>query len=253
MSYPFVLFDVGETLIGPDVSFGAVYARVLATMGRDLPAERLEKALREVWDEQDRIVPPGSDRYAHYPGGEHEYWFRFARNTLERAIGEPVDEAFVRDALERLRVAFRDRTAWRVFPDVVPALQGLREDGVRLGVVSNWDSRLPGLLENLGLLDFFDTIGVSHLEGVEKPDPDLFRRVLERLDAAPDQALHVGDVPALDLAGARAAGVDAVLVDRRGRLGSSYPALADLSDLPRIARGRRDAWPVFRADEERGE
>ena len=132
MRYSFVLLDVGETLVGPSESFGAVYARVLAEMGQDLPADRLERCLREVWGEQDRIVPPGSDRYAHYPGGESEYWFRFARNTLESAFGESLENAFVLEVLERLRVAFRDRAAWRVYPDVVPALKGLREDGVRL-------------------------------------------------------------------------------------------------------------------------
>jgi putative hydrolase of the HAD superfamily len=248
MRYSVVLLDVGETLVGPSGSFGAIYARVLEQMGRDSSGDLLERCLREVWAEQDRIVPPGSDRYAHYPGGEREYWFRFARNTLERAFGEPVEEAFVLEVLERLRVAFRDRDAWKVYPDVVPALQGLREDGVRLGVVSNWDSRLPTLLEELGLTEYFEALGVSHLEGVEKPDPDLFRRVLQRLGAAPEEALHVGDVPALDLAGAKAAGVDAVLVDRKGTLDRAYPALADLVDLPSIARGRRDTWPVILAD-----
>jgi putative hydrolase of the HAD superfamily len=248
MRYSVVLLDVGETLVGPSGSFGAIYAQVLEQMGRESSADHLERCLREVWAEQDRIVPPGSDRYAHYAGGEREYWFRFARNTLERAFGEPVEERFVLEVLEQLRVAFRDRAAWKVYPDVVPALQGLRADGVRLGVVSNWDSRLPTLLEELGLSDYFETLGVSHLEGVEKPDPILFRRVLERLGAAPEEALHVGDVPALDLVGAQAAGVDAVLIDRKGTLEDSHPALSDLRGLPEIARGGSDGWPVILAD-----
>lgn len=249
MRYPCVLLDVGETMVGPRESFGAIYARVLGQMNRELPAELLERSLREVWAEQDRLVPPGADRYAHYPGGEREYWFRFARNTVEKATGGPVDDAFVHDALDRLGDAFRDPSAWQVYPDVVPVLRRLREDGVRLGVVSNWDSRLPRLLDDLDLTDYFDVVGVSHLDGVEKPDPELFRRVLERMGAAPDQALHVGDVPALDLQGARAAGIDAVLIDRRGLLGDSHPALSDLEPLPAIAQGLPDAGPVFGAGE----
>jgi putative hydrolase of the HAD superfamily len=78
-------------------------------------------------------------------------------------------------------------------------------------------------------------IGVSHLEGVEKPDPTLFRRVLARLSAPREQALHVGNLPDEDLEGARAAGVDGLLVDRHGRLDGSHMTVRDLSDLPRIA------------------
>jgi putative hydrolase of the HAD superfamily len=244
--YTFVLLDVGETLVGPRESFGAVYAQVLDEMGLELAAEILERSLRQVWLEMERLVPPGADRYAHFPGGEAGYWRRFARLTLEKAAGHPVEGSFVDEALNQLRVAFRDVSAWQVYPDVPPVLDALREDGVRMGVVSNWDSRLPRLLDDLGLAGYFDAVGVSHLEGLEKPDPGFFHRVLKRLGARPEQALHVGDVPELDLAGAAAAGVDALLVDRRGRLGGEYTALSNLSDLPRIARGREDGWPVYR-------
>lgn len=237
MRYPVVLFDVGETLVGPRETFGAVYARVLEGLGLSLPADRLESCLRGVWAEMERSIPAGSDRYDHFPGGETEYWQRFARSTVERARGGPVDDALLERLLDGLRVEFRGDAAWTIYPDVLPVLRELRSDGARLGVVSNWDSRLPRLLDDLGLASFFDTIGVSHLEGVEKPDPELFRRVLERLGGRADDALHVGDLPDVDLAGARAAGVDGLLVDRRGKLDGVERALSDLTRLPRIARG----------------
>lgn len=244
MRYPVVLLDVGETLIGPRDSFGAVYARVLGALGMELAGDLLERHMRVVWDEMERVVPRGSDRYAHYAGGENEYWFRFAKATIESAAGRPVTDRFVGQALESIGRAFRDAEAWTVYSDVVPALLELRDAGVRLGIVSNWDSRLPRLLQELDLAPFFEAVGVSHLEGVEKPDPDLFHRVLDRMGAAPDQALHVGDLPEADLAGARAAGVDATLIDRRGKLDGSYPTIKDLAPLPSIARGETERWPV---------
>ena len=121
-----------------------------------------------------------------------------------------------------------------MYDDVVPVLEELRRLGMRLGVVSNWDSRLPRLLELLDLARHFEAVGVSHLEGVEKPDPELFRRVLSRLGAEPGDALHVGNVEETDLAGARAAGIDGVLIDRTGRVGRS--AWPDLRELPRLVR-----------------
>ena len=237
MRYSVVLFDVGETLVGPRESFGAVYARVLEGHGLLLGADLLERSIREVIAEVSHEIPRGTDRYAYYPGGESEYWLRFSRRTLEKATGKAVDGDLPRRALDGLRDAFLVPDAWEVFADVVPTLDALRREGVRLGVVSNWDSRLPEVLRVLELDRHFEVVGVSHFEGVEKPEPALFRRVLEKMEARPEEALHVGDIPELDLAGARAAGLDALLVDRRGRLDADHEALRDLSPLPAIVRG----------------
>ena len=98
--------------------------------------------MRETWRELDRAIPPGSDRYAHYPGGEREYWMRFTRSTLEKASRGEVPEPFVGKVLDRLAEAFRALSVWRIYPDVIPALEGLQAAGVRMGVVSNWDSNL---------------------------------------------------------------------------------------------------------------
>jgi putative hydrolase of the HAD superfamily len=168
--------------------------------------------------------------------GENAYWLRFVVGTLARTPGAPRDEAFAATALAPLREAFRDPGSWRVFDDVVPALSALREAGARLAIVSNWDSGLPRLLQRLELASWFDTVVVSHLEGMEKPRPELFLRAVARLGGSPAQALHVGDVPELDAAGARAAGIANVLVDRRTRLDPEQGALSDLSTVPGIAR-----------------
>jgi putative hydrolase of the HAD superfamily len=141
--------------------------------------------------------------------------------------------------LDALRNAFRHREAWEVFDDVVPTLEALRTDGVRLGVVSNWDSRLPSVLERLGLAAFFGTITVSSVEGVEKPDPRIFERALGRLGASAPSSIYVGDLPEIDLEGARAAGLFGVLVDRDGRLDPSLGAMPDLRGLPAIVRHGR--------------
>jgi putative hydrolase of the HAD superfamily len=236
MRYRYVLLDAGETLFGPRESFGAVYARVLAPFGLARPAEVFETAIRETWIEMDRLVPRGADRYAFFPGGEDGYWLRFARGAVERAAGAEAADGFVESVLEPLRAAFREPGAWLVYPDVRPALSLIRLMGARLAVVSNWDSRLPYLLDVLDLDGLFDAVVFSHMIGVEKPDPRIFRSALDAVGAEPGSALHVGDVPELDLEGARSAGIDGVLVDRRSRLDPAFGALRDFSALPRIVR-----------------
>ena len=237
LRFPFVLFDAGDTLFGPRESFGAVYSRVLRDLGVALSPEVLEGGLRRCWREINRTVEPGVDRYRAYPGGEAEYWLRFVQGVMRYTPGAPSDPTLAARALEPLREAFQSPASWTVFHDVVPALAALRDAGARLGVVSNWDSRLPVLLDTLGLDCWFETVVVSHLEGVEKPRPEIFMRALERLGACAEETLHVGDVPELDAAGAEAAGIACVLVDRRGRLPGALP---DLGVLPGLARR---GWP----------
>jgi putative hydrolase of the HAD superfamily len=237
LRYPIILFDAGDTLLTPRESFGSVYARVLASLGTNVPAEDLERGLQQCWAEVNESLAVGVDRYGADPGGESGYWLRFVRRTLACTPSAPAHPELATAALEPLRDAFRDPATWKVFDDVVPVLSALREAGARLAVVSNWDSGLPALLDRLGLSSWFDAVVVSHLEGMEKPHPELFRRAVARLKGAPGEALHVGDVPDLDRAGARAAGIASVIVDRRGRLPASEDALPDLTAIPALARG----------------
>jgi putative hydrolase of the HAD superfamily len=247
LRYPIVLFDAGDTLITPRESFGAVYAHVLGTLGVTLQARDLEQGLRRCWAETNRAMEPGVDRYGMGGAGEQAYWLRFVAGTLAFTPGAPQDASFAARAVTPLREAFRDPASWRVFDDVIPALSALRDAGARLAIVSNWDSGLPALLERLGLASWFDAIVVSHLEGMEKPRPELFLRAVMRLGGRPGEALHVGDVPELDAAGAKAAGISSVIVDRRNRASAQRSAFADLSTVPGIARhGAMVATPSAR-------
>ena len=222
--------------MGPRESFGATYATVLAGMGLVLPAETLESALRRTWAELSAAIPAGSDRYRHFEDGEHGYWLRFARSTIEGASGAPAGARFVEEALERLRAAFLRREAWIVYDDVFPALDELRSMGIRLGVVSNWDSRLPHVLTLHGLYGYFEVVAFSHDVGFEKPHPEIFRRAIRALGGNPPDFLHVGDVADLDVEGAKAAGIDAVLLDRKQGRAAPGPTVASLTEIPSLVR-----------------
>jgi putative hydrolase of the HAD superfamily len=113
------------------------------------------------------------------------------------------------------------------YPDTVPALGGFRDREIRLVVVSNWDCSLPAVLERCGLGGLLDAVVTSAGTGVRKPDPAIFERALELAGCAPEEALHVGDTADEDVAGARAAGIAALLIDRKGNIG-------DISSLEQI-------------------
>jgi len=232
LRYPVVLLDVGGTLIGPRRSFGEVYADVFSEFGVRCDSEQFNAAVYATWDEMNRSIPSGTDRYAHFKDGESGYWRRFIQRAVELATGELIGDRLASAGLERLQQRFGSADAWQVFEDTLPALEALRQRGARLAVVSNWDSRLPDVLKTLSLDGWFETVVVSHHEGVEKPSATIFQRALDRMGANAVDALHVGDSPELDGAGAAAAGVDWIFVDRHNP--ANDKAIPDLSRLPAI-------------------
>jgi putative hydrolase of the HAD superfamily len=122
---------------------------------------------------------------------------------------------------------------YRLYPDVLPALEALRERGVALGIISNWEGWLESLLLHLQIRDFFATTTISGHHGVEKPDPRIFELALRGLGVAPAEAAHVGDSVPHDVEGARRAGLLPVLIDRHGAHGRrEYLRIADLRELP---------------------
>jgi HAD superfamily hydrolase (TIGR01509 family) len=122
---------------------------------------------------------------------------------------------------------------WESVPaEVVPCLERFRARGLRLVVVSNANGTLRDHLARLGLRRYFDVVLDSFDEGVEKPDPRLFAAGLERSGSRPEATLHVGDFYEIDVVGARAAGLRAVLLDAGGLYpGADCPRVRSLTEL----------------------
>ena len=117
--------------------------------------------------------------------------------------------ALAQTLLDDYRAGFP--SACLLFPDAAQTLSSLHAAGLKLGLITNGSVRMQSRkLECLALSPMFDTILISDAEGISKPDPQIFRRALERLNATPAQAVFVGDHPEVDVAGARAAGMQAI-------------------------------------------
>lgn len=170
---------------------------------------------------------------AHLSRGEsHEDgWGVLVGDMLARAGVAP---ARVRELLPGLRRAHDDFYFWRTVPADLPgALARARAAGLRLGVISNSEGRLTSVLERVGLLSSFDLVVDSHLEGVAKPDPAIFLRALERLGVAAERSVYAGDIPEVDVEGARAVGMHGVLVDQPGHFAATpgLPRVASVGEL----------------------
>ena len=234
-----VTFDVTHTLIHAP-HLGEIYAEVLRRHRVDVDPPAARRLVGEVWQELACSADPGLDRFAAHPEGERGWWRRFLERMCEH-LEAPVPSRF---AAAELFHRFGTAAAWEVYPEVPEVLASLASQGVRLGVVSNWDHRLPAVLEELGLAQFLGTITYSQKIGLEKPDPRIFLQALAELEVEPAAALHVGDGQLEDVEGAVAAGMSALLLVRPGAAGAGTAGgdLRDLSSLPERVASRRAGW-----------
>jgi putative hydrolase of the HAD superfamily len=192
-----ILFDAGNTLLFLD--HDRMAAAVGAELGVPLSGARLAGAADVAARAAERAAGPDRDR---------------SRIFLEALFGEagvPAERMpEVAGCLQRLHAECH---LWgKVVPGTREALDRLRARGLRLGVISNSDGRVEEALVAAGLRDCFEVVLDSALAGVEKPDPAIFRAALAALGVRPEEALYVGDLYEVDVVGARAAGMEAVLL-----------------------------------------
>jgi putative hydrolase of the HAD superfamily len=214
-----LLLDAGDTLIFLDAT---AVSHALAEQGVELAAERIAGALHGAKQSYQALLARG---------GRHEDgWSVLVLGMLVRAgLAEPGARAL----LPGLRRVHDEFYFWRRVPEGLPhALARARAGGIRLAVVSNSEGKIGAMLERVGLAEHFELIVDSHLEGVQKPDPEIFRRALGRLGVAAERALYAGDIPEVDVLGARAAGMASVLVDAFGHYaGSEWPRVGSVAEL----------------------
>ena len=204
MTLKAVFIDVGNTLLFEQPSRFEIYAESARKRGAALDAAKMRQLMVRAHGELPRVVG-GAFRYS-------EEWFEaYIERIFSGYLRLPESElpALMKEIFGR----FARADTFVPFPGAPELLAALRERGLVIGVISNWSTRLPKLLEALGLSSRVDFVLCSAIERLEKPDPMLFQRALERAGVRADEAIHAGDDVEKDFLGARGAGLSPVLVD----------------------------------------
>lgn len=222
-----VFLDAGDTLLRADPPVEEVYREAFERYAVSASAEDVHAAVHLTWHDVHLARERGEERWGA-AGGEAGFWRRFVGSVFGRVGGGAMPEPL----LAELVAHFGAEAHWAVYPETRPVLEALRAAGLKLVVVSNWDSTLPSLLERLGLAAAVDEVVVSALVGVSKPARAIFDEAVRRAGVAHAEVLHVGDSLTDDYHGARDAGLASLLLDRRGRAWEGVEAIASLSELP---------------------
>lgn len=232
-----VFLDAGGTILDPHPSFAGLFANVCRSRGHEVDAddvrrvqENLAPHLIDLVDEDDEL-----EDYAGSSLSSKEskvFWTALYRRFLrELDIEDP-------GLAGELFATFSRISSYKLYDDVLPVLDQLRRQGYRLGLISNFERWLEEMLIELRVGELFEVSVISGVEGVEKPDAGIYKLALERAGVDPDEAIHVGDSPTLDVEPATSVGIHGVLVDRTGR----YPdfngtRITSLEQLPALAAG----------------
>ena len=228
-----VTLDFGTTLVYERPSRYAIYAEAARSRGASISDEEMRGFMLRAHQELPQVVD-GAFRYT-------DRWFRrFIERIFHTYLELPAND--LPGLEDELFARFDDPATFRLQPGARELLTGIRRAGLGLGLVSNWSARLPRLLVALELAIHFDFVLCSALEGLEKPDPALFRLAAERADVRPEQLLHAGDDPVRD-GGATHAGLEVILVDPLGRRAAAdgFERVADLEQLLERIEDRRGA------------
>jgi len=241
MTITTVFFDVGNTLLTPSVSEAEVFCEMAARTGAVLEPSAVEQHMPEVYRfyeelyEQDDSFWASEQRATAIWVSMYEYLCELCGlSTHAREIARLVHGAFFGAGF------------WKPFDDVMPVLEGLKQRGIRMGLISNWDSSLESIIKGLGLDGYFEVIISSSVVELHKPKPEIFELALSRMGARAEQAMHVGDHIQADVAGAQATGITPVLIDRT----QHYPAdcapfvIRDLRELMNHLEPVGTAWRV---------
>jgi putative hydrolase of the HAD superfamily len=235
-----IFFDAGNTLLKVQPAVGEIYAEVSERLGCSVPATDFESQLAAVWKEHQRRQKDIPDALITSESKEYEAWRRLA-HALHRRIDALTCD---RDQwFEEVHREFGRPERFQMFPEVPTTLKTLKEKGIRIGLISNWDSRLEGILDGTGLSELLDLVLISSLVGFSKPHKRIFEIALEKEGLTPDQTVHVGDTYRDDIEGAKGAGIRPILIHRKDGMailtGSIPPnldcevveSLSELSDL----------------------
>ena len=231
MRFRAVFFDAGETLVHPVPSFHELFSSIVTREGYPRDADDVVGASRVV---AQRFSDAARENalWTTTPERSRTFWLDVYERMLT-ALDLPNGDG-LRDTLYG---AFTDPANYGLFDDVRGALDAVAADGVTLGIVSNFEVWLDDLLVALEVREVFGVRVISGFEGMEKPDPRIYRLALDRAGVAPEDAAFVGDNPEFDVDPPAALGMFPVLIDRRGRhedFAGPGVRITDLADLASV-------------------
>ena len=222
-----VFFDLFQTLVQYEPPREELQARALGDFGIKVAPETLLRPLAVA----DEYIYEEIARWSLSRRSKEEQmavWVGYESRLLTEA-GIEVDKPVILGLLDKMR-GFDMQMV--LYDDVLPALTDLKEKGLRLGLISNFDQDITALFDKLGLSPLLEVVVTSQDTGYNKPHPEIFKAALKRAGVDAAEAVYVGDQYRVDVEGANGVGMKGMLLDRNGY----YPAMTGFPRLQSLSQ-----------------
>jgi putative hydrolase of the HAD superfamily len=193
-----VFFDAADTLFYLPKSVGWHYAHVAEKHGGYLAHEVIDRRFKTIW----RAMPPASETSGPRPDDDRDWW----KSMVCRVFSDAPPSFNIGAFFDEIWEEFTRPGIWELFPETLKTLDALHGK-FRLGIVSNFDTRLFQILPQLGISHYFEKVIVSSQAGADKPSPRIFDVACKTFSLQPRDILFVGDDPVADWQGAANAGM----------------------------------------------
>ncbi|MEG5139443.1 MULTISPECIES: HAD-IA family hydrolase [unclassified Microcoleus] len=208
-----IFLDAAGTLFDVRGSVGEVYAQLAKKIGVTVKSEDLNAAFYQSFVSASPMTFPGIEA-AKIPQLEFDWWLAVSAKAFQIA-GVFHQFSDYPKFFAELYAHFATAEPWFVYPDVLPALNKWQQQGIELAVVSNFDSRLYPVLKALDLAKYFTSVTISTEVGAAKPQPEIFTAALQKHNCTAENVWHIGDSFKADYCGAKAAGLQAIWLNRQ--------------------------------------
>jgi len=219
-----VFFDWFYTLARFEPPRHQLYSQAFQEFGIELPPEKVMRGIliADQYFFEENAKSPVAERG---PEEQLEVYINYPNTILTEAGANATRELSLK-VMQRVRGRFKG-VAFSLFNDVLPTLKVLKQQNLTLGLLTNLDSDMVSICCELGLEPYLDFVVTAKEAGADKPKPPIFLAALDKAGINASEAVHVGDQYKLDVIGARAVGINPILIDR-------YDMYPEVSDCPRI-------------------
>lgn len=210
---PQVIFlDAVGTIFGVKYSVGEAYAKIASKYGVKKNALEIDSCFYRAFKSSSPLAFSLEDK-EKITSLEFAWWKKIAIDTFTYADGLTQFTDFD-GFFQELYQYFRTAEPWYIYEDVIPCLDTWQKEGIELAIISNFDTRIYDVLENLNLTSYFQTITISSLTGVAKPNPQIFLKALEKHNCHPNNAWYIGDSIKEDYWGSKSVGMVSFWLNR---------------------------------------
>ena len=236
MAIKTIFLDAGGTLIKVKGTVGEVYATTAKRHGFQIEPGNINGAFRQAFEKAPPLAFPGTPE-GQLIEKEKAWWMSVVQDAFSVIGIDKTDQRFPA-LFQDLFHAFEGSDEWELYPEVIEVLEEFAEREIPLGIISNFDSRLTQICEDLQIASFFTSITISSREGSAKPDSAIFQQALAKHKIKSHEAIHIGDSLRDDVEGGTKVGLHTVHLDRDNQSDTNHhsviPTLRELLFHPTV-------------------